>query len=172
MNCLVRRSRTLDTPPPFVWDWERTGTKQQSSSFAVDRRRYEGDDARLAVPCSAAPAGQNPAMLGPRPHASRSTPPCNDLTATGPRPALAPCHELYIAATARHRPRRQRHPPACTCHLLSPVAHCTAQTANCLRTGTITRTTGFYFLLVLTKLLFFSHSHWSRPLLVKLKIYY
>lgn len=51
-----------DTPPPFVWDWERTGTKQQSSSFAVDRRRYEGDDARLAVPCCT--SRTESAMLG------------------------------------------------------------------------------------------------------------
>lgn len=75
-----------DTPPPFVWDWERTGTKQQSSSFAVDRRRYEGDDARLPVP--AATAGQNLRCLD-HAHVPRDPhPPCNDLTATGPRPAL------------------------------------------------------------------------------------
>lgn len=81
-----------DTPPPFVWDWERTGTKQQSSSFAVDRRRYEGDDARLGLPSCALlhqPDRICDAWTLDHAHMPRDPHhPCNDLTATGPRPAL------------------------------------------------------------------------------------
>lgn len=123
-----------DTPPPFVWDWERTGTKQQSSSFAVDRRRYEGDDARLAVPCwllhqpdRICDAWTTPTCMPRDPH-----PRCNDLTATGPLPAthwrrVTNCILLRVRGTA-HGVSVTRQRALATCSQLSPLAHCTAQT--------------------------------------------